>query len=130
MSASPVKATGTRLRSNLPRDRISGRTGHSSGRRPNAAATACGPARPTPPATCNPTSHHGTASATATTPSRSPSSTCADASNRNRQDEDVMTVQPGGQQPDGQQPDGRKLSGGAIASLTGVGVLLIFIIQN
>ena len=37
-----------------------------------------------------------------------------------------MTVQPGGQQPDGQQPDGRKLSGGAIASLTGVGVLLIY----
>jgi uncharacterized integral membrane protein len=36
-----------------------------------------------------------------------------------------MTVQ-----PDGQQPDRRKLSGGAIASLTGVGVLLIFIIQN
>jgi uncharacterized integral membrane protein len=36
-----------------------------------------------------------------------------------------MTVQPGGQ-----QPDGRKLSGGAIASLTGLGVLLIFIIQN
>jgi hypothetical protein len=34
-----------------------------------------------------------------------------------------MTVQ-----PDGQQPDGRKLSGVAIASLTGVGVLLIFII--
>jgi uncharacterized integral membrane protein len=41
-----------------------------------------------------------------------------------------MTVQPAGQQPDGQQPDGRKLSGGAIASLGGVGVLLIFIIQN
>ena len=42
-----------------------------------------------------------------------------------------MTVQPEGQQPaDGQQPDGRKLSGGAIASLTGVGVLLVFIIQN
>ena len=36
-----------------------------------------------------------------------------------------MTVQPGGQ-----QPDGRKLSGGAIASLTGVGVLLVFIVQN
>ena len=36
-----------------------------------------------------------------------------------------MTVQ-----PDGQQPDGRKLSGGAIASLTGLGVLLVFIIQN
>ena len=36
-----------------------------------------------------------------------------------------MTVQPGEQ-----QPDGRKLSGGAIASLTGLGVLLIFIIQN
>ena len=33
-------------------------------------------------------------------------------------------------QPDGQQPDGRNLGGGAIASLTGVGVLLIFIIQN
>src|SRR4029450_9393469 len=33
-------------------------------------------------------------------------------------------------QPDGQQPDGRKLSGGAIASLTGLGVLLVFIIQN
>ena len=37
----------------------------------------------------------------------------------------VMTVQPGGQ-----QPDRRKLSGGAIASLTGVGVLLVFITQN
>ena len=36
-----------------------------------------------------------------------------------------MTVQ-----PDGQQPDRRKLSGGAIASLTGVAVLVIFIIQN
>ena len=36
-----------------------------------------------------------------------------------------MAVQPGGQ-----QPDWRKLSGGAIASLTGLGVLLIFIIQN
>jgi uncharacterized integral membrane protein len=36
-----------------------------------------------------------------------------------------MTVQ-----PSGQQPDGRKLSGGAIASLGGVAVLLIFIIQN
>jgi uncharacterized integral membrane protein len=45
-------------------------------------------------------------------------------------EEDVMTVQPGGQQPGGQQPDGRNLSGGAIASLTGVGVLLIFIFQN
>ena len=41
-----------------------------------------------------------------------------------------MTVQPGGQQPGGQQPDGRKLSGGAIVSLTGLGVLLVFIIQN
>ena len=29
-----------------------------------------------------------------------------------------------------QQPDGRKLGGGAIASLTGVGVLFIFIVQN
>jgi len=36
-----------------------------------------------------------------------------------------MTVQ-----PDGQQPDSRKLSGGAIASLTGVAVLVILIIQN
>jgi hypothetical protein len=33
-------------------------------------------------------------------------------------------------QPDGQQPEGRKLSGGAIASLTGVGVLLVFIFQR
>jgi uncharacterized integral membrane protein len=33
-------------------------------------------------------------------------------------------------QPDEHKPEGRKLSGGAIASLTGVGVLLIFIIQN
>jgi hypothetical protein len=49
----------------------------------------------------------------------------AETSPRPRPEEDVMTVQPGGQ-----QPDGRKLSGGAIASLTGVGVLLIFIIQN
>src|SRR5215203_1881224 len=129
-SASPVKATGTRLRSNLPRVRTSGRTGPSRGRRPNAAATASAPARPTPPTTCNPRSHPGTASATATTPSRSLTSTCADAGNRNRQEEDVMTVQPGGQQPDGQQPDGRKLGGGAIASLTGLGVLLIFITQN
>jgi uncharacterized integral membrane protein len=36
-----------------------------------------------------------------------------------------MTVE-----PDGQQPDGRQLGGGAIASLTGVGVLLVFIFQN
>jgi uncharacterized integral membrane protein len=36
-----------------------------------------------------------------------------------------MTVQ-----PDRQQPDRRKLSGGAIASLTGVAVLVIFIAQN
>ena len=36
-----------------------------------------------------------------------------------------MTVQPGGP-----QPDGRRLSGGVIASLGGVAVLLIFIIQN
>jgi uncharacterized integral membrane protein len=49
---------------------------------------------------------------------------------RPRHEEDAMTAQPGGQQPGGQLPDGRKLSGGAIASLTGVGVLLIFIIQN
>jgi uncharacterized integral membrane protein len=28
------------------------------------------------------------------------------------------------------QPEGRKLGGGAIASLTGIGVLLIFILQN
>jgi uncharacterized integral membrane protein len=54
----------------------------------------------------------------------------AETSPRPRHEENVMTVQPGGQQPDGQQPDGRKLSGGAIASLTGLGVLLIFIIQN
>jgi len=54
----------------------------------------------------------------------------AETSPRPRPEEDVMTVPAGGQQPDGQQPDGRKLSGGAIASLTGVGVLLIFIIQN
>ena len=33
-------------------------------------------------------------------------------------------------QPDEQQPNSRKLSGGAIASLTGVAVLVIFIIQN
>jgi len=33
-------------------------------------------------------------------------------------------------QPDGHMPEARKLSGGAIASLIGVGVLLIFIIQN
>jgi uncharacterized integral membrane protein len=49
----------------------------------------------------------------------------AETSRRPRHKEGVMTVQ-----PDGQQPDGRKLSGGAIASLTGVGVLLVFIIQN
>jgi uncharacterized integral membrane protein len=46
-------------------------------------------------------------------------------SRRPRPEEGVMTVQ-----PDGPQPEGRKLSGGAIASLTGVGVLLVFIIQN
>jgi uncharacterized integral membrane protein len=28
------------------------------------------------------------------------------------------------------QPEGRKLGGGAIASLTGIGVLFIFIVQN
>jgi len=33
-------------------------------------------------------------------------------------------------QPDEHMPEARKLSGGAIASLIGVGVLLIFIIQN
>jgi uncharacterized integral membrane protein len=33
-------------------------------------------------------------------------------------------------QPDGHKAKGRKLSGGAIASLTGVGVLLIFVLQN
>jgi uncharacterized integral membrane protein len=49
----------------------------------------------------------------------------AETSGRPGHEEDVMAVQPGGQ-----QPDGRKLSGGAIASLTGLGVLLIFIIQN
>jgi uncharacterized integral membrane protein len=49
----------------------------------------------------------------------------AETSRRPRHEEGVMTAQ-----PDGQQPDGRKLSGGAIASLTGVGVLLVFIIQN
>jgi uncharacterized integral membrane protein len=49
----------------------------------------------------------------------------AETIRRPRHEEGVMTVQ-----PDGQQPDGRKLSGGAIASLTGVGVLLVFIFQN
>jgi len=49
----------------------------------------------------------------------------AETSRRPGHEEDVMAVQ-----PSGQQPDGRKLSGGAIASLTGLGVLLIFIIQN
>jgi hypothetical protein len=49
----------------------------------------------------------------------------AETSRRPGHDEEVMTVQPGEQ-----QPDGRKLSGGAIASVTGLGVLLIFIIQN
>jgi uncharacterized integral membrane protein len=49
----------------------------------------------------------------------------AETSRRPGPEEVVMAVQPGGQ-----QPDGRKLSGGAIASLTGLGVLLIFIIQN
>jgi uncharacterized integral membrane protein len=49
----------------------------------------------------------------------------AETSRRPPPEEVVMTVQ-----PDGQQPDGRKRSGGAIASLTGVGVLLVFIIQN
>jgi len=29
-----------------------------------------------------------------------------------------------------QQPEGRKLGGGAIASITGIGVLFIFIVQN
>ena len=33
-------------------------------------------------------------------------------------------------QPDEHMPEARKLSGGAIASLIGVAVLLIFIIQN
>jgi uncharacterized integral membrane protein len=33
-------------------------------------------------------------------------------------------------QPDGHKPGMRRLSGGAVASLTGVGVLLIFIVQN
>ena len=33
-------------------------------------------------------------------------------------------------QQSGAQPEGRRLGGGAIASLTGVGVLVIFIVQN
>lgn len=33
-------------------------------------------------------------------------------------------------QPERHKPDGRKLSGGVIASLIGVGVLVIFIVQN
>src|SRR5829696_6010884 len=78
-SASQVKATGTRPTSNLPRVRTSGRTGHSSGRRPRWDGTRSVPARPTQRAMCNPKSHRGTASATATTRSRSLTSTCADA---------------------------------------------------
>lgn len=33
-------------------------------------------------------------------------------------------------QPGASESDGRKIGGGAIASLTGIGVLLIFIVQN
>ncbi len=33
-------------------------------------------------------------------------------------------------QPGGTNPEGRKLGGGAIASLSGVAVLLIFVVQN
>jgi uncharacterized integral membrane protein len=36
----------------------------------------------------------------------------------------------GGSQGAGSQADARRLSGGAIASLTGVGLLLIFMVQN
>jgi len=60
------------------RARTSGRTGRWSGRRPRRAGTPSAPARPTQRGTCNPRSPLGTASATATTPSRSPTSTCAD----------------------------------------------------
>ena len=49
----------------------SGRTGPSTGTRPASGGTHCVPAPPTLPETYNPTSRPGTASATATTPSKS-----------------------------------------------------------
>ena len=60
------------------RARTTGRTGRSTGRRPTSADTPSAPEQPTRPATSNPTSHPGTGSATETTQSRSPTSTCAD----------------------------------------------------
>ena len=74
-SASPAKATGSPRSSNQPEATTSGRTGASPGTRSTSAGTPCGPERPTPPATCNPTCPRGTAWATGTTPSRSSTST-------------------------------------------------------
>ncbi len=48
------------------------------GRRPASAGTRSAPEPPTPPATSSPTSRRGTGSATATTRSRSPTSTCGE----------------------------------------------------
>ena len=73
-----------RRSSSRPRAPTSGRTGPSTGTRPTSAGTPCAPERPTPPATCSPTSRPGTGSATATTPSRSSTSTCADGPARLR----------------------------------------------
>jgi uncharacterized integral membrane protein len=41
-----------------------------------------------------------------------------------------MVQQGSGESPRGGDGSGRRLSGGAIASLTGIGVLVIFMIQN
>ena len=81
-SASPARETGTRRSSSPRRVRTNGRTGRSTGRRPTSADTPFAPEQPTRPATCNPTSRPGTGSATETTQSRSPTSTCADAVRR------------------------------------------------
>ena len=59
-------------------DRTSGRTGHSSGRRRHVDAARSAPAPRTPPGIRSPRSRPGTGSGTATTPSRSARSTCAE----------------------------------------------------
>ena len=74
-SASPVPATGTPRSSSHPKARTSGRSGPSTGPRPMWDDTPSGSGPPMPPATSNPRSRPGIDSATATTPSKSPTST-------------------------------------------------------
>ena len=75
-SASPARATGSPHSWNRPKRPVPlAGLDASPGTRSTSADTPCAPERPTPPATCNPTSPPGTDSATATTPSRSSTST-------------------------------------------------------